>query len=188
MTAAAGPALFKHVAANGFDVLTRRKGTTKDIEAKPFQEVSHTDEHGETQTWTVADTLVDLPLTTTRKTGEVFQIRQISKDRARQRRRWHPPNPRPHHREEPPYREAVYRMGNRWRPENQFRYARVHFELGSFGLYIYTEDDLDWPVPNPAKTRPHQKVRAARKHQAELAAGADSALEGVSARHQGRKK
>ena len=166
------PALFKHMDAAGFDVLTWRKGTTKDIEEKLFAEVSHTDEHGEEKTWSVADTVVDLPLATTKKTGEVFNIRQISRimgttgggtrqihilttDRSMSAG------------------EVVYRMGNRWRQENQFRYARMHFELDSHDSYSSSDDNKDRLVPEPAKARAYQKVVAARRHHAEAAAVAD---------------
>jgi hypothetical protein len=166
------PALFKHMDAAGFDVLTWRKGTTEDIKEDLFKEVSHTDEHGEEKTWSVADTLVDLPLNTTKKTGEVFSIRQISRivgttgggtrqihilttDRTL------------------PAGEVVYRMGNRWRQENQFRYARMHFELDSHDSYTSTGDDEERMVPNPAKAKAYQKVVAARNAHAEAAAIAD---------------
>ncbi|MCU6479525.1 putative transposase [Arthrobacter sp. A2-55] len=166
------PALFKHMDAAGFDVLTWRKGTTEDITEEHFKEVTHTDEHGQERVWSVADTLVDLPLNTTKKTGEVFSIRQVSRtvgttgggtrqihilttDRTMSAG------------------ELVYRMGNRWRQENQFRYARMHFELDSHDSYASTDDDQDRMVPNPAKAKAYQKVVAARNAHAEAAAIAD---------------
>ncbi|WP_427015474.1 putative transposase [Pseudarthrobacter sp. P1] len=166
------PALFKHMDASGFDVLTWRKGATEDIKEELFAEVSHTHDHGEEKTWKVADTLVDLPLNATRTTGEVFQIRQLSRvvattgggtrqihilttDRGL------------------PAGEVVYRMGNRWRQENQFRYARMHFDLDSHDSYASTEDDEDRMVPNLAKAKAYQKVVAARNAHAEAAAIAD---------------
>ncbi|MEV8182927.1 putative transposase [Specibacter sp. NPDC078692] len=166
------PVLFKHMDAAGFDVLSWRKGTTADIKEDLFKEVSHTDEHSQTRSWPIADTLVDLPLNTTKKTGEVFNIRQISRivgttgggtrqihilttDRTL------------------PAGEVVYRMGNRWRQENQFRYARMHFELDSHDSYSSSDDNEDRLVPEPAKARAYQKVVAARRHHAEAAAVAD---------------
>ncbi|MHA7178299.1 putative transposase [Arthrobacter sp. Sr24] len=166
------PALFKHMDAAGFDVLTWRKGTTKDIEAKLFAEVSHTDEHGEEKTWSVADTVVDLPLNTTKKTGEVFSIRQISRIVATPgggTRQIHILTTK----KNLSAGEAVYRMGNRWRQENQFRYARMHFALDSHDSYSSTDDNQDRLVPEPAKARAYQKVVAARNHHAEASAVAD---------------
>lgn len=181
------PALFKHMDESGFDVLTWHKGTAPDIKEEHFHEVSHTDEHGEVKTWEVADTLVDLPLTATKKTGEVFQIRQISRtvpatgggtrqihilttDRAI------------------PAGEVVYRMGNRWRQENQFRYARMHFDLDSHDSYASTDDDEDRIVPNPAKAKSYQKVVAARNAHAEAAAIADINLMALKTPAEGAKE
>ncbi|MDQ0279287.1 hypothetical protein QO003_003590 [Arthrobacter silviterrae] len=67
------------MAASGFDVLTWREGASENVEEKLFAEVAHTDDHGEERKWSVADTFVDLPLATTKKTGEVLPIRQISR-------------------------------------------------------------------------------------------------------------
>ena len=166
------PALFKHMDAHGFDVLSWRKGTTQDIEEKFFTEVSYTDEHGEATTWSVADTVVDLPLNTTKKTGEVFSIRQISRIVATTgggTRQIHILTTN----RDLPAGEAVYRVGNRWRQENQFRYARMHFALDSHDSYRSSDDDEDRLVPEPAKARAYQRVVAARRHHAEAAAVAD---------------
>ncbi|MDJ0315462.1 hypothetical protein [Arthrobacter sp. H35-D1] len=161
--------------AQGFDVLTRRKGNTSDIEAKLFTEVSHTDEHGEVKTRSVADTLIDLPLDTTKNTGEVFGIRQINRivvatgggtrqihvlttDKGLSAG------------------EVVYRLGKRWRQENQFRYVRMNFELNSLDSYTSTDDNADRMVPNPAKAESYQKVVAATNHHGEAGAVADHNL------------
>ncbi|MHA7178464.1 putative transposase [Arthrobacter sp. Sr24] len=166
------PALFKHMDEAGFDVLSWRKGTTKDIEEKLFAEVSHTDEHGEEKTWSVADTVVDLPLNTTKKTGEVFSIRQISRIVATPgggTRQIHILTTN----QDMGAGEVVHRMGNRWRQENQFRYARMHFALDSHDSYHSSDDNENRMVPEPAKARAYQKVVAARRHHAEAAAVAD---------------
>ena len=42
-------------------------------------------------------------------------------------------------------------MGSRWRQENYFRYARIHFDLDSHDTYATTDDDPTRLVPNPAK-------------------------------------
>lgn len=170
------PALFKHMEENGFDVLTWRKGTTADIDEKLFKEVTHTDGYGEERSWSVADTLVDLALPATKKTGEVFRIRQISRIVAAAAgggtRQIHILTTD----RDMPAGQVVYRMGSRWRQENQFRYARMHFELDSHDSYAAADDDPDRLVPNPAKAKAYQKVVAARKRHAEAAAEADAAL------------
>ncbi|WP_427016417.1 putative transposase [Pseudarthrobacter sp. P1] len=110
------PALFAHMAAQGFDVLTWRKGKTEDIDASLFTEVSHTDGHGETRSWPVADTLVDLPLAGSKTTGEVFQTRQITRTvptAGGATRQIHILTTD----HDLPAGEAVYRMGARWRQD-----------------------------------------------------------------------
>ncbi len=168
------PTLFKHMKEQGFDVLTWSKGKTGDIDEDLFTNVTHRDEHGQTRTWHAADTLLDLPLTTTKKTGEVFQIRAISQI---------VPNTkgggtRQIHILTTDHTltagEAVYRMGNRWRQENQFRYARMHFDLDSHDCYTSADDNPERMVPHPAKTKAYQKVVAARKHHADVAAQVDA--------------
>jgi hypothetical protein len=53
-------------------------------------------------------------------------------------------------------------MGSRWRQENYFRYARMHFDLDSHNAYATTAADPIRLVPNPAKKKAHQQVLAAR--------------------------
>ncbi|MGN5734291.1 putative transposase [Arthrobacter psychrochitiniphilus] len=166
------PALFKHIDAAGFDVLSWRKGTTEGIEGDLFKEVTHTDDHGQERKWSVADTLVDLPLNTTKTSGEVFEIRQITRivgttgGGTRQNHILTTDHTLPGG-------ELVYRMGNRWRQENQFRYVPLHFELDSHDSYTSTGDDEERMVPNPEKANPYQKVVAARNAHTETAAIAD---------------
>ncbi|WP_427017471.1 putative transposase [Pseudarthrobacter sp. P1] len=169
------PALFKHMEAAGFDVLTWRKGATADIDEALFAEVAHTDDHGETRTWMAADTLVDLPLPTTRTTGEVFRIRQISRivpatGGGTRQIHLHTTD------HGLPAGEAIHRLGARWRQEIQFRYARMHFELDSHDAYASTDEDPERMVPHPAKKKAYQRVVAARKAHAEVSAEADGAL------------
>src|SRR5660397_24894 len=58
--------------------------------------------------------------------------------------------------------QIAYRMSNRWRQENYFKYAREHFSLDALDSYADHEDDLARPVPNPAKARAIGNVAAAR--------------------------
>ena len=66
--------------------------------------------------------------------------------------------------------EIAYRMSNRWRQENYFKYAREHFCLDALDSYADQEDDLTRLVPNPAKARAKSHVTGAR---ADLAAAQD---------------
>ncbi|MDI3196281.1 hypothetical protein QK290_17960 [Pseudarthrobacter sp. AL07] len=165
------PALFQHMSTAGFDVLTWRKGTTEDIGPSHFAEVAHTDAHGQTRTWEAADTAVEVPVGTT---GEVFVMRQIS-------RQVNTPGggSRQIHiltTTGVPAGEIIYRMGSRWRQENYFRYARIHFDLDSHDAYTSTQDDPERSVPNPDKKKAYQKVVAARAHYDQVLARTDAAL------------
>lgn len=166
------PALFKHMDEAGFDVLTWRKGTTADIPDNKFTEAAHVDAHGETRTWKAADTAVDLPLAAT---GETFRMRQISRivpARGGATRQIHILTTD----QGMPAGEVIYRMGSRWRQENYFRYARIHFDLDSHDAYTSTEDDPERSVPNPDKKKAYQHVVAARAHYDQVLARTDAAM------------
>lgn len=62
-----------------------------------------------------------------------------------------------------PAAEIRYRMGSRWRQENHYRYARIHFDLDSHDTYRTSDDDQTRMVPNPAKKVAYQKVEKARR-------------------------
>ena len=70
-----------------------------------------------------------------------------------------------------PAAEIRYRMGSRWRQENHYRYARIHFDLDSHDTYRAGDDDPTRMVPNPAKKPAYQQVEKARRalHLAETA-------------------
>ena len=174
------PALFAHMDAEGFDVLTWRKGSAEDIDPDLFDDLTYTDETGRTHTWLVADTTVDLP---TNDAGEVFTMRQVSltvpgtktgrdKDGQGSTRQIHIAATRGDLSAE----QVIYRMGSRWRQENYFRYARMHFDLDSHDAQATTDDDPTRMVPNPAKKKAHTKVLAARARYDRALAATDAAL------------
>ena len=114
--------------AQGFDVLTWRKGLTEDVDEGLFTDLTYVDETGRGHTWRVADTTVDLP---TSDAGDVFTMRQVSltvpgtktgrdTDGQDATRQIHILTTRT----DLPAEQVIYRMGSRWRPENYFRYAR----------------------------------------------------------------
>jgi hypothetical protein len=75
--------------------------------------------------------------------------------------------------------EITWRMSNRWRQENYFKYAREHFALDALDSYAEGPADLTRQVPNPAKTAAKTQVTTARADlaaaHADLAAGIDDA-------------
>ena len=166
------PALFQHMSEQGFDVLTWRKGSTEDINDTLFTDISHSDEHGETRSWTAADTRVEVPVGTT---GEVFAMRQISRSvntPGGGRRQIHILTTDT----AMPAGEVIYRMGARWRQENYFRYARIRFALDSHDAYTSSDDDPERSVPNPAKRKAYQKVLTAKTRYEKALADTDAAL------------
>ena len=166
------PTLFADLDAAGFDTLTWRKGVTADIDEHQFVEHTHTDEHGRTHTWRLADTEVELDIAEGPRAGEVFAMRQISLFNTARTRQMHILTTRAR----PAAAEIRYRMGSRWRQENHYRYARIHFDLDSHDTYRASDDDPTRMVPNPAKKPAYQQVEKARRalHSAENAS--DTAL------------
>jgi hypothetical protein len=75
-----------------------------------------------------------------------------------------------------PVEQVIYRMGSRWRQENYFRYARMHFDLDSHDAQATTDDDPTRMVPNPAKKKTHRLVLAARARYDRALAATDAAL------------
>ena len=157
--------LFADLHAAGFDTLTWRKGATADIDEHRFATHRHTDEHGRTHTWRLADTVIELDIADGPRQGEVFAMRQISLFNAAATRQMHILTTR----RDLPAAEIRYRMGSRWRQENHYRYARIHFDLDSHDTYRTGEDDRTRMVPNPAKKPAYQQVEKARRalHSAE---------------------
>jgi hypothetical protein len=173
------PALFAHMDAQGFDVLTWRKGSAEDVDPTLFTDLTYTDETGRTHQWRVADTTVDLPV----GDDDVFTMRQVTllvANNKTGRQEHSAASTRQIHilttRGDLPVEQVIYRMGSRWRQENYFRYARMHFDLDSHDAYATTEDDPTRLVPNPAKKKAHQQVLAARARYERALAATDAAL------------
>ena len=101
------PTLFADLDAAGFDTLTWRKGATADIDEHQFAAHSHTDEHGRTHTWRLADTVIELDIADGPRQGEVFAMRQISLFNAAATRQMHILTTR----RDLPAAEIRYRMG-----------------------------------------------------------------------------
>lgn len=131
------PILFRDMHTTGFDTLTWRKGPTPELPEAAFATVSYADEHGRgahvesspTSPWTS-------PLTD----GIVFAMRQ-QVTRRKTRNTTSSSLLTLTIRTDLAGAEVVYRMGARWRQENQFRYACIHPDLDSHVSYTTTPDD-----------------------------------------------
>jgi len=78
--------------------------------------------------------------------------------------------------------EVVFRIGERWRQENYFKYAGEEFALDALDSYEVEPDDPERSVPNPERKSLDKKIRALRKEvtnlEAELGRAADANKEG----------
>jgi prepilin-type processing-associated H-X9-DG protein len=166
------PTLFADLHAAGFDTLTWRKGAIADLDEHQFSECTHTDERGRTHTWALADTEVELAITEGPRKGESFAMRQVSLYDTAGTRQMHILTTR----RDLPTGEVRYWMGGRWRQENHYRYARMHFDLDSHDSYRAGADDPDRMVPNPAKKPAYQQVEQARRALALAETARDTAL------------
>jgi hypothetical protein len=66
--------------------------------------------------------------------------------------------------------EVVFRLGERWRQENYFKYARDEFALDALDTYEVNTEDSERIVPNPKRKPFDKKIKTLRKEIAELEA------------------
>jgi hypothetical protein len=147
------PAVFAAMIAAGLDVLTYRKAPYDRLGQEAFTEHAFTDPDGQTRSYSLAETSVDLPL----PDGGVLTLRQIHRravDGAQ--------IPVLTSRTDLSAAEVCWRLSARWRQENYFKYARQHFALDALDSYADLPDDGDRLVPSPAKHTAKESVQAAR--------------------------
>jgi transposase len=131
------PKLFGHILAAGFDLLTYRKGRFPHIPRRCFQ-ARHTRRDGRTLTYILADQEVRL------LKGKL-RLRQVTRlmDNGHQ-------TPILTSRRDLPAAQVAYRMFERWRQENFFKYLREEYALDALVEYAVVPDDPTREVPNPA--------------------------------------
>lgn len=172
------PGVFTEILDAGFDILTYYKGTWAKSPAQDFTNADYTTPDGTTHCYELAERLIELPVparqTTTNPsadpstgtgpgTGAADQTSATLTVRLIVRR-----SPDGHqtpiltNRTDLTAAEVAYRMANRWRQENYFKYAREHFALDALDSYADTPDDPTRLVPNPAKAHALSHVAAAR--------------------------
>ena len=169
------PGVFADLIAAGFDVLTYRKGAAPDLPDTAFTTVEHTDEHGRVHTHQIADTTTDLAITSGQRDGQTVALRQVTRRKPDRHG-----TPRQTHiltsRTDLTAAEVAYRMFSRWREENYFRYARIHFDLDALDSYAAAPDDPDRTVPNPVKKTTAAAVKDAEQAATDAQAARDAAL------------
>jgi len=151
------PKLFAKLIADGFDILTYRKGRFPRVAKKQFQEhLAVLD--GKEITYTLADQGVHLLEGKLR----LRQVTRLSEDGHQ--------TPIITSRRDLTAIEVAYRMFERWREENFFKYMREEFALDVLVDYGVVEDNPTREVPNPAKAEVIAKLKEARAELARLQA------------------
>ena len=131
------PKLFLQMLADDFDLLTYRKGRYPRIPRQRFQE-RRTRRDGRTLAYVLADQEVRL------LKGQL-RLRQVTRlmDNGHQ-------TPILTSRRDLPPAQVAYRMFDRWRQENFFKYLREEYALDALVEYAAVPDDPTREVPNPA--------------------------------------
>jgi Transposase protein len=145
------PKLFQQILAADFDLLTYRKGRYPRIPRKGFQ-TCRTRRAGRTITYVLADQEVRL------LKGKL-RLRQVTRrmDNGHQ-------TPILTSRRDLPAAQVAYRMFDRWRQENFFKYLREEYALDALVEYATAPDDPTREVPNPAWAAVEAQLRQAYAH------------------------
>ncbi len=152
------PKLFRKLITDGFDILTYRKGRFPRVSRKRFQEHRAVID-GREVTYRLADQGVLL-------LGGKLRLRQVtrlSEDDDHQ-------TPILTSRRDLAAVEVAYRMFERWRQENFFKYLREEYALDVLVDYSVVPDDPTRDVPNPALAAIDGKLREARAELSRLQA------------------
>ena len=142
------PKLFQQIITTGFDLLTYRKGRYPRIPLKRFHPC-RTTLGGEVSSYQLADQEVRL------LKGRL-RLRQVTRhmDNGHQ-------TPILTSRRDLPAAQVAYRMFDRWRQENFFKYLREEYALDALVEYAAVPDDPTREVPNPAWVAVDAKLRQA---------------------------
>jgi len=176
------PQVFAEIIAAGFELLTYFKGSWGKSPVKDFTTVNYPAPDGTSHSYELAERLIDLPVPGQRAT-DTAPTTEASTLTLRLIIRRSPDGhqtPILTNRTDLTMAQVTYRMSNRWRQENYFKYARENFALDALDSYADHEDDLTRLVPNPEKTRAIGQVAAARvdlaNAQADLTDAVDAAV------------
>ncbi len=145
------PRLFGQILAMGFDLLTYRKGRWPRIASKRFQR-SQTRLRGKTINYLLADQEVRLLKGRLR----LRQVTRLSENGHQ--------TPILTSRRDLPAAQVAYRMFDRWRQENFFKYLREEYALDALADYSAMPDDPAREVPNPAWMKVDATLRQAYAH------------------------
>ena len=143
------PKLFARLVAAGFDLLTYRKGRCRPLPRSRFCEHKGVI-NGRAIQYTLADQGVHL-------LGGKLRLRQVTRlsENGHQ-------TPIVTSRRDLPAVEVAYRMFERWRQENFFKYLREEYALDALVEYATEPDDPTRQVPNPKWNVLDGQLRQAR--------------------------
>jgi transposase len=160
------PKLFRTILAQGFDLLTYRKGRSPRVPRRCFR-LHRRRIEGRWVEYVLADREVRLLKGSLR----LRQVTRLSEEGSHQtpivtsRRDWRAI-------------EVAYRMFERWRQENFFKYLAEEYALDALADYRVEPDDPERDVPNPAWAKLDAKCRVLIAQARDLAAayGLDAML------------
>lgn len=143
------PKLFQDIIAQGFDILTYRKGRSRRLPRNSFSDHAAIID-GHKVAYVLADQGVAL-------LGGKLRLRQVTRLRAEDHQ-----TPVITSRRDLPAIEVAYRMFERWRQENFFKYLREEYALDALADHQLEPADPNRDVPNPARLAVEHKLRQAR--------------------------
>ena len=151
------PRLFQMLVSEGFDILTYRKGRFRRVPKSQFAKHQSLIE-GRTLCYTLADQGVRL-------LGGRLRLRQVTRltESGHQ-------TPIITSRRDLAPAEVAYRMFERWRQENFFKYLREEYALDALVDYAIEPDNATREVPNPAWKALTAELREARGELTRLSA------------------
>jgi transposase len=149
------PKLFAAMIKEGFDVLTYRKGRCRRINERRFVR-----RHANLDGRSVEYLLHDQPVTFLKGKLRLRQVTRLCDDGHQTNvitSRWDLRDI-----------EVAYRMFERWRQENFFKYMREEFLLDALVDYQIEPEDPTRTIPNPERRALDKEIRAARTDVARL--------------------
>jgi len=151
------PKLFEQLIADRFDVLTYRKGRVEKVPEHLF-----TTHHARIEGRQIKYRLHDKRITLLKGHLLLRQVTRLSDDDGHQ-------TPVLTSRFDLKAIEVAYRMFERWRQENFFKYMRDEYEIDALAEHAVEPDDPTRTVPNPARRVLDRQLAAARSEETKLA-------------------
>ena len=142
------PKLFQKLINDGFDILTYRKGKCRPVPKKRFSEMTQVI-NGRKVTYTLADQGIRL-------LNRTLRLRQVT--RLKDGHQTHVVTSR----RDLTAVEVAFRMFERWRQENFFKYLREEYAIDALVDYKTELDDAAREVPNPVWHALDARFRKAR--------------------------